>query len=135
MRRRTFLLSAALAVTTLGTGIGIAVSDNDPSEPISEVLARYFPETAIGAEDLALFVEDFASRHERLLARQTNYLLDWLEEGGRAARQAHFESVVVREFLLATDYYEQDAVPPAHVAFIRSADPYVSGCANPLARF
>jgi hypothetical protein len=46
-----------------------------------------------------------------------------------------FEGLIVTYFLMSTDFFDVGDDPQASVTYVAFGDPYVSGCANRLARF
>ncbi|MCB2073700.1 MAG: hypothetical protein H6917_16870 [Novosphingobium sp.] len=141
--RRNFLLAggAVLAIPPLEIAIRAAASSH--GETIARILQDRLPGLTIPAERLIEFGDEFARRHLPDLGRRFRGALlimdnDWAEdllpESWRFRYDA-FARNLMTEFLFSTDLFTTAGGELARASYVAYFDPYVTGCANPLARF
>ena len=143
-RRRLLLAPLALLGAALLPRRTVAA---DAHAPIIAVIDRNFPGLRADRDGLDAFAADLLALRPAV-ARHPGYesylSWSWLQDLGLLRRLVPgaitgdidaFEGTVVTSFLLSTDFFDRLGDPEGRVSYIAFADPYVSGCANPLARF
>jgi len=143
MKRRTFLLATAAAAAVGGAVPGIALIATGPEDVVERIVRLRFPGVAIPVAELRAFARDFLV-HDRtsgmklaalrvgLPAMQTPWLADLAPERAQELYD-RFERRVVTRFALSTGFFERAAGDRTPLAYRGLADPYLMGCANPLA--
>lgn len=148
INRRRFLLygAAGAAVLTAAYAGGwwwFKVRTGDTEELVMSVLRRHLKGMPIAEEDMRNFARSLQKRyseHRRLAMlgmlgpiyeRVDIYRL--MPESRRSFRR--FEDTVVGEFLLATDFFDNDADESEPIAYFGPYNTYSRICANPFARF
>jgi hypothetical protein len=63
------------------------------------------------------------------------FVEDWRAHVGPLPRTSALPSEIYARFLLSTDFFAQDADETRRVRYRGFNDPYLTTCANPLARF
>ncbi len=142
MNRRAFLL----ATTIVGAGAAlpaIALLATGPEDVVERIVRLRFPGVAIAPADLRAFARDFLV-HDRtsgakmaalrvgMPVMQTPWLAG-LAPGRAQELYDRFERRVVTRFALSTGFFERAAGDRTPLTYRGLADPYLMGCANPLA--
>jgi hypothetical protein len=146
MTRRAFLGGAAGLVAMASLGSWLAWRRNTPEVFVKTAVTRNLDGYAIAGDALDAFAADFLEAESaimqtrgvqlamrarqvffsdiarRLAPRQQRYEMLWLER------------LIVTRFAQSTDLLYSDPGSRT-IRYIRYWDPYVSGCANTLARF
>ncbi len=149
--RRTLLLSGGAVVLAGAVGAGVALSRSE----IGLVKARVrgqLPDLVMAEDELDFFAEDFLEFYRRrtaqygsrvdkeiLLERGLSVLPGMRElpvwPGQVAVAMERFDREVRESFFMSTDYLLARKTPGQEAFYLSINDPYLAGCANPLAQF
>lgn len=144
MKRRIFIGSMA-ALALLGTAVGGSLVTTSSEEVIIRIVRRRFPGLNIADGELRSFARDFLvyDRTSRPKLAALRAILPVVESPTLSgvvpdSMRALFHGLerrVVTKFALSTDLFLREADDPRPLAYTGFADPYLNGCANPVARF
>jgi hypothetical protein len=142
MNRRAFLLAG----TIVGVGAAVpalALLATGPEDVVARIVRLRFPDARIAAEDLSAFARDFLvsdrTSGAKLAALRVGMpVMQSRTLSGLAPERVQelydrFERRVVTKFALSTGFFERAAGDQAPLRYRGLADPYLMGCANPLA--
>jgi hypothetical protein len=141
LTRRLFLgAAAAIGATALGFG-GKRWYGESPSAYARTLVLDRLPYLKLAPDALDAFVKDLAAyerpsgnqRFATLFGLHLARGLTHLAGGKFREKLEYYETQLVTLFLLSTDFFPNGADVAKPVAYFALADPYVSGCVNPLA--
>lgn len=150
MMRRTFLVSAAgLCATGLVAGVAKFTDRQiDERSYVQAIIYRNVPGIIFDGEDLDRLVEDIVSITE---SKSTVLSYNWFKSViGRTIDSdfidslqsptiqrvvAAYEIPVMTAFFMTTDFFPEGYQKGRRISFLRSSDPYIAKCCNPLANF
>ena len=140
LSRRAFLIGTGASGAGLAAGAASAAAAS-PQGTVERFVRAACPAEGLSDAEVARFAKDFLERSTLSPARRRVVLFLMENRWAQAlapeavrARQARQERHLVTRFLLSTDAFDADRAPgpPRYWGY---ADPYESGCANPVARF
>jgi hypothetical protein len=147
--RRTLLISAGVCATGLFAGVAqFASRQIDARSYVQAIIYRNVPGIIFEGTNLDQLVEDITNITESMSAIQS---YDWFKTMiGKTVDSdfvasihnptvqrmvAAYEIPIMTAFFMATDFFPEGYKEGRRISFVRSSDPYIAKCCNPLARF
>lgn len=142
LTRRKMLIAGSLAALP-PLVIGGRALASSPEDTIVRYLRSATGNRTISEANLYQFAERFAAVHKKLFGSKFEAAMVIMDNGWSTAllpddrRQAYeaFERSLLTEFLFSTDFFTTAGRDFEKMAYVDYADPYASGCRNPLAQF
>lgn len=149
-RRRLLIAGGMLLVAGAAAG-GVALGRRETQLVATRVRAQ-LPDLVMADADLELFAEDFMEFYRRRTARYGSRVdKEIMLERGLSVLPGirdmpvwpghiqmamdRFDQEVRESFFLSTDYLAARKEPGRESIYLIIHDPYIAGCANPLAQF
>jgi|GEM_PF-1184412 len=147
VNRRRFLLYGAAGAAAVGAAYAggwwwFKVRRGDTEDMIVSILKRHLAGLPVAEEDMRAFARHLQprfARHRRLAMLgmlgpiyERVDVISWVPGSQPGFRR--IEDAVVGEFLLSTDYFDEDADTSEGITYIGPYDAYARICGNPFAR-
>ena len=143
MKRRSFLKGALVAVASLPVVGGVAywLKQRTPDDYVWQVVQTHLPYLKVTREQVNQFTQDYLQYYgERrglnpALVQVMVSFEDWFKVFPALRGQLErMEQQLARDFLLATDFFQQGAEVQRPVQYVGVYSPYLRACTLPFRR-